>query len=311
MNFQEQCRELQDKIAQKNMLEGQRETLRKKRKELEKKVFELECKKDEEQRDVEQAEGMSLTKVLYTVIGKQKERVEWEKMEAQAALDRYEEAVGQLREIERQLDENGSKLGEVRSSDREYRQLLDEGKQRLKEEGGSVGEKIMQLEEMAAFLKQQKKEIDDAIGAGKSALGLSESILGSLDSAESWGTWDLLGGGLISDLAKHDHLNDAQRKVEQLRVRLRQFKTELKDIQVSAPPQVQIDGFLHFADFYFDGLFADLSVLNQIQDSISDMNRVRSQLKDGIRSLTKMKDQTESALLDCSFELEELVKRSL
>ena len=41
-----------------------------------------------------------------------------------------------------------------------------------------------------------------------------DSVLSSLESAEGWGTWDLLGGGLISDLAKHSHIDDAKVEAE-------------------------------------------------------------------------------------------------
>ena len=40
-----------------------------------------------------------------------------------------------------------------------------------------------------------------------------DNALKNLNSAEGWGTWDLLGGGLISDLAKHSHIDDAKNDV--------------------------------------------------------------------------------------------------
>ena len=70
-----------------------------------------------------------------------------------------------------------------------------------------------------------------------------------------------MGGGLMADLAKYEELDDAQKQIEQLQVELRRFKTELADVEITADLQVTVDSFLKFADFFFDGLFADWAVL--------------------------------------------------
>ena len=58
-----------------------------------------------------------------------------------------------------------------------------------------------------------------------------------------WATFDLFGGGLISDLAKHGHLDSAQHNVALLQSQLRRFRTELADVGGAASGmQVSIDG---------------------------------------------------------------------
>lgn len=127
----------------------------------------------------------------------------------------------------------------------------------------------MELEEQLAHDAAGLKEIREAIDAGNAALSTADSILDSLNSAEGWGTWDLVGGGLITDIVKHGHLDDAQAKVEQLQIQLRRFCTELADTQIYADLQVKVDDFLVFADYFFDGLFADWAVLDHISKSKS------------------------------------------
>ena len=103
--------------------------------------------------------------------------------------------------------------------------------------------------------------MQEALIAGNAALSCADQILFQLNSAEGWGTWDLVGGGLLSDLAKHSHLDQAQASVETLQSQLRRFKTELADVTINADIQVSIDGFLRVADYSFDGIFADWAVL--------------------------------------------------
>ena len=134
-------------------------------------------------------------------------------------------------------------------------------------------------------ITDSKKELKEAIAAGQSALSTTEKILSSLESAEGWGTWDLIGGGMISDLAKHGHLDDAQNAVNTLQIELRRFKTELADVEIHGDIQVNIDGFLRFADYFFDGLFADWAVLDKINQSQNQVKQTKQQVIDVINRL--------------------------
>jgi hypothetical protein len=136
------------------------------------------------------------------------------------------------------------------------------------------------------------------------------AIEDSLKSAEGWGTWDLFGGGLISDMAKHSHLDTAQANAEQLQILLRRFKAEMADVYVDASlGAVNIDGFLRFADFFFDGLIADWTVLRRIRDSQNSVSRIKQQVNDALWKLSRLKttrDEEKAALDD---QITELVTR--
>ena len=86
-----------------------------------------------------------------------------------------------------------------------------------------------------------------------------------LDGARDWGTWDLLGGGILADMAKHERLDNAQTQINRLQIYLRRFRTELADVKIQANVTLQIDEFLRFADWFFDGLIVDWTVQSKIQ----------------------------------------------
>ena len=71
-----------------------------------------------------------------------------------------------------------------------------------------------------------------------------------LDNAEAWGTWDILGGGLLSTAAKHGNLDDAQSYITELQMDLRRLNWELTDISVQTDVHVNTDDFLRFADYF-------------------------------------------------------------
>lgn len=112
----------------------------------------------------------------------------------------------------------------------------------------------------------RQKEISEAIYAGERALESLREAEKQLGSAANWGMLDILGGGTISGFMKHMKVNSASQCVENARRDLEMFRDELGDIRDIKDLHVDIDGFLTFADFFFDGVLADLFVQSKISE---------------------------------------------
>jgi len=286
--YDDRLRELQEKIARTRQLSTMMEELREQRKTLEAKVRELKTAMQAEQADVDRLEGRSLAAFFYYVIGKKEERLSKERQEAYAARVMYDTAALELEDVEDDLRWCGEELDKLRGSEQQYEAMLKEKTAAVKAAGGEAAGEILRLEERSAFLESQKKELREAVSAGNTARRTAEQVLESLSSAEGWGTWDLLGGGLLADMAKHSHLDDAQGAVEQLQRQLRRFKTELADVTIHADMQVNVDGFLRFADYFFDGLFADWTVMSRISQSQSQVQNTLGQVERVLSRLESM-----------------------
>ena len=83
----------------------------------------------------------------------------------------------------------------------------------------------------------------------------------------------------MSDLAKHSHLDEAQDLVDRLQNQLRRFQTELADVRIKCNLQLNVEGFLRFADFFFDGLFSSWAVLDQISSAREQVLRTQGQIE--------------------------------
>ena len=116
-----------------------------------------------------------------------------------------------------------------------------------------------------------KKEMMEAIQAGERALFSLRASEGKLDSAKNWGIFDMLGGGLISGLVKHSNLEEASGYLEDAKRNILLFQKELKDVQEVVELKIEIDGFLSFADFFFDGIVADYLVQSKISEARSQV----------------------------------------
>lgn len=123
--------------------------------------------------------------------------------------------------------------------------------------------------------EMMRKEIREAVEAGENALDSLREAQNSLNSARSWGIFDMLGGGFITDMVKHSRIRDASFYMEQAQRDLQSFQRELKDVQVPMGMRVEIGSFLSFADFFLDGIVADYLVQTKIADA-------RAQVADAI-----------------------------
>lgn len=305
--YDEKLKALQEKISRSRQLTSMLKELRGQRDTIAARVRELEAIKMDEQADVDRLEGRSLASFFYNVIGKMDERLNKEREEAYAARVKYDAAARELEAIDGDIQRCESELSGLRGCEREYEATLREKANAVKSEGGARAEEILKLEERHAYLESQKKELREAISAGNSARSTAESVLSSLDSAEGWGTWDLLGGGLLADMAKHSHLDEAQGAIERLQSQLRRFKTELADVTIHADMQVNVDGFLRFADYFFDGLFADWAVMDKISQSQSQVQSTKNQIDSVLSRLNSMMSAAEREQAQTKSKLDALV----
>lgn len=294
--YDEKIQLLRQQVEQKKHKESKLRELYVQRESLRVKVDALKKDKLEEQADVERLEGRSLAAFFYGVIGRMDEKLDKEREEAYAASVKYDAAARELYAVEEDIKRYEAELGKLRGCGQQYEQMLKDKLEAIKSLGAQDAEEILRAEERISYLEGQIKEIQEALAAGQTALGTADRILSSLDSAQGWGTWDLMGGGLISDMVKHGHLDEAQQQVECLQVQLRRFKTELTDVTISADMQISIDGFLYFADYFFDGLFADWAVLNKINQSQTQVQDTKSQIEHVISRLTAMLSVADKSL---------------
>ena len=129
---------------------------------------------------------------------------------------------------------------------------------------------------------------------------------------EDWGTFDVFGGGLLSDLQKHSHLDSAQEMIEDLQERLRRFRTELSDVNMEnrAELQVNIQGFLRFADYFFDNIFTDWTVLNRISESKRQVLETRTEILQILEYLRANQNAAEKQQEDTDEKLAQAVIRA-
>ena len=299
---------LQQDVSRKKRLESKLAELREQRRIFDRKVIDLRVDYRIEQEDVERLEGRSLANFFYNVFGKLEGMKDKERREAYAAKVKLDAAVREMEALDVQISEITQELFSLSNCEKAYADALEQKRIAVRSSASPAAAQMLELEERMGALKTHKKEVEEAIDAGRNALSIAEGILRSLEQAENWNTWDLIGGdGIITHMAKHSHLDDAQENVERLQVQLCRFKTELADVRINSDMKVNIDGFLQFADYFFDGLFADWAVGERISQSQNAVYRVKSQIREALNKLSAMQSATEQELATLKAQLEALL----
>lgn len=300
--------ELQQKAARKSLLERKLYELHKQRHQYENTVISLRAAFRKEQEDAERLEGKSLANYFYQVIGKLDDKLDQERREAYAAKVKLDAAERELAGIKSDIKYTQEQITEALVAEARYKDALEAKRIQLKASGTLVADQILSLEEKIAALQAHMQEIREAISAGHRARGTADRILSELEDADDWNTWDMFGGGgIITHIAKHEHLDTAQELVSELQSNLRRFKTELTDIQINANMQVNIDGFLRFADYFFDGLFADWAVGDKISQSQESVSSTKGQINKILGKLDELERGADTELASLKQQLEELI----
>ena len=289
---------LWEQVAEKKVVDAKYQELQAQRKTVAQRVRQLEKAKQSEQADVDRLERGSLAAFFYQMVGRMDEKLDKEQQEAYAARVRYDAAARELASIDADLARLEARLKGLSGCEQRYQDALMERFREIKETNSPAAQELMESESRVVELKLRRREIREAVQAGNTALKQAGAVLESLDSARGWSTMDLVGGGIWSDLAKYDHLDEAQEQVEQLQVDLRRFKTELADVEINAEIQVTIEGFLRFADFFFDNLFTDWEVRDRIDQSIDQVRDTKRQIQRVLDKLERMEGSIKAQLED-------------
>lgn len=305
--YEERFAEVKERLARKQHLEAVQPSLQEQYSDVLAKVTELREIKASEQKDVDRLEQGSLAAFFLNVVGKKEEKLAKEQREAYQAAVKCDVAEKELYEIESRLNRTVEELATLQDCEKEYENLLQEKRNDIKRQGLPAAEEIIKLEKQLFEVEKKAKEIKEAVIAGTKAKELAKTAHESLDSADGWSTWDLFGGGLMTDMLKHGDIDEAQKRIEELQVQLRNFKTELTDVRIEANITIDIDEMLKFADYMFDGFFADYTVKSRIEDAIGQVEETEEKIDGLLKQLSRLEAESEKESERCRETMRRLI----
>ena len=302
MNYDEEIRRLRSEIARAGQLKIRLESLYRQRKELNAREAELRSRRVEEQDDVDRLEGRSLARYFYTLLGSLDEKLDAERAGARAAAVEHDAVLAELEDVNAAVSEAEGELARLSGCEERYDKAVSAKAEYLKKSGSPLADRLRGIEKRAAYNERQTRETDEAIRAGEAACAAAERVVKSLSSASTWSTIDIFSDSFLADVVKYGRIDDAQRAMEQLRIALRRFGTELAD--VGGRLETGMGDLLTFADIFFDNIFTDFAVSSRINRALYEAREVEERVQRSLSSLHALRGrlETEAAELEKEYE---------
>ncbi|WP_438446203.1 hypothetical protein [Gorillibacterium sp. sgz5001074] len=286
----EQCRE---RLRTKEKLGDRIRLLEARMAELEEKAEHWKNHLALETADVEELTGMTFTAFWASLTGRKEERLAKERTEMLEAKLKLDQVLAAWKDAEQELSSVRIEWSFVRFAEGDLKAVLADKEAAILQLDPALATELNGLSERRSRATLELKEWREAYREGCSASQALMQAIRYLESAEGWGTWDLLGGGLLSTSMKHSRIDDCIAQLHNTQHRLMRFQEELRDVQlVYAAETLDLGGLLRFSDYFFDGFLVDLAVQGRIKDALA-------QLRDQMSRLAVMLQRLEEEVRRC------------
>lgn len=270
---------LSKRVKDKKKLQKQLDETNKRISSMEQLLQTLKAEVDEEWEDVERMESGSFASKFYSIFGKQEEKLHKERSEAEAAQQKYMDALYTIQDLQKQKEDLTARLSMLGDPEGEYREGFRRNQTAIENDMGSDGQTYRQLKQEMVALRNTEKEIMEANHAGDRVLSAVQDIQRSLNSASGWGVADMISDSFFADLAKYGSMDEAKRKLSELQRLLRSYSRELSDLNIHLNISMDVGDGMRFADYFFDNIFTDMMTYNKIDNMKREILEVRRQVE--------------------------------
>ncbi len=240
-----------------------------------------------EQRDVEKLEKGSSVSFFLKLFGKLEEKIAKEELEALDAKHKYESTQYELNNVKVSILNLKDEIKDYDKLVKEYEALWRQKERELLNSSSFKKQEYVNSTEKLASLKVLDKELKEAVNAGDSLIEVLEEAKKEFESAKSWGTLDMFGGGVMSSMIKRGHIENANRVLNEVQYLVKSFKKELNDVNVSLDMKYVSGDFSDMTDIFFDNFFSDIMVQDKINNALNNVNRTLRVVERNTKELRK------------------------
>ncbi|MFS0885469.1 hypothetical protein [Aeromicrobium sp. 179-A 4D2 NHS] len=225
---------------------------------------------DAEAADVRRLESLSMTRILAGLRGTRDTDLSREQAERLAAQYAVDEAEARRRTAQREIDDRTERLAALDGLEARRAELLALREREIAADPASseAWTRLTEIAERQGTLEAEAVQLREAQAAARDARAALGEASQHLGSASGWATYDtFFGGGLVSDLMKHNRLDQAGELMRRADAALGHLATELADVDIDAVGEIGITELARAFDIWFDNIFSDYQVRERIRDA--------------------------------------------
>lgn len=299
--------QIRQRMERRDQLQQQKSNLEREVATLEGMLPQLERSMYQEQEDVERFEEGGISSLFYEMIGRQEQKLQKERREAQQAREKYQAALVSLQERVRQLEIVSDAIVQFGDPQREYQVEYQKKRQELLQSNTSAGALLRRAEEDGRQIRALQKELAEAREVGVLVQERLDCIQRNLQDASTWGMVDTFSDGFFADVVKYSSLNSAQKEIDELNQLLRKFSGELKDVSIPADLSVELGKGLCFADIFFDNFLVDAIAMQRIEQVRQQIKRISFQVDRRMDALNQYESSLSIKLAEKAREADSLI----
>lgn len=286
--------EIKNKLSTLPVLQKRLEKLAANLAEAEQELERMTSQYDTEALDVDNLKRDSLYNKILKIMHRYEGRMDREIQEMVQAKLEYDRAVEKLAALKQEKEDLQQRIAELTENQKEYQTELRHREKKIK--STITNEAYVAYQRLEAEQEMHYKQLVEIGEASKCAIAVletAESALEHLDSAEGWATFDVWArGGILSHMAKYDHIDKAQEDFNRLSHEISRMKKELEDVEMVAHIEsIGIDSTTRMFDFWFDNIFTDLNVREKIRADKEEIGALAHSIKDILHKLESKKKE--------------------
>lgn len=229
-----------------------------------------------EEKDVERLEHLSLTRVLAALHGSREDALAREKAQADAGRYRVAQAQQRLDGARTNLASAVDRRAQLAGAPKAYADALTAKEQYLEQSSDPRGARLIALADERGRLTAELNELHRASNDAQAAEQALGEVQDRLGTAANWSTFDTyFDHGMVANAIKHDRIDQAAQAASAADQRLAALRSDLSDLGGTEPtaPGLEISSGFKFADIFFNNIFTDLAVGQQIRDAQDNVDR--------------------------------------
>ncbi len=256
---------LAKEMAQRDYLIKKRKRLAEALNALSQEEIRLQSQLKKETTDYVKIEKLSMKKLLKLFSEHYEEMMDKEYREMKIAQYKHDVLLVRMKSWQDEIANITDLLTQYENVDAAYGSLLNAKRNWLTQNG------IMDVENYENSIRDfefRQKEIDEALSACRKLIASLSNAKDDLASAKSWGLFETLGEGLISDVVKEDQLKRVSQYILDSGDKAKLLTSELSDLKPYFDFEIlEINALSNSYDIFFDQIFSDSAIQSQIDDA--------------------------------------------
>lgn len=256
---------LAKEMAQRDYLIKKRKRLAEALNALSQEEIRLQSQLKKETTDYVKIERLSMKKLLKLFSEHYEEMMDKEYREMKIAQYKHDALLVRMKSWQDEIANITELLTQYEDVDAAYNSLLNAKRNWLTQNGIMV---VENFENNIRNFEFRQKEIDEALSACRKLIASLSNARDDLASAKSWGLFETLGEGLISDVVKEDQLKRVSQYILDSGDKAKRLTSELSDLKPYFDFEIlEINALSNSYDIFFDQIFSDSAIQSQIDDA--------------------------------------------